>query len=144
MVLCTINWEQVALCLGVESCLIDRVKGNNPGQSAEACQAVLNTWLNGESGTGVSERTWHSVLTALETSGQGQLAEQLKREQFGESSQGPNSRLISPLGKCLQPDCIFSVSAVIHTLYTAVSLNSKRLMFWAVVGLHDKGLNFVT
>ena len=87
MVLCTINWEQVALCLTVESFLIDRLKGNNLGQSAEACQAVLNTWLNGEPGTGVSERTWLSVSTALETSGQGQLAEQLKRKQFGESSE---------------------------------------------------------
>ena len=135
MVLCTINWEQVALCLGVESCLIDRVKGNNLGQSAEACRAVLNTWLYSEPGTGVSERTWHSVLTALETSGQGQLAEQLKREQFGESSQGPNSRVTSPLGMCLQPDCIFNVfSCHIHTLYTAVSLHSKRLILGAVVG----------
>ena len=35
---------------------------------------------------------------------------------------------------CLQPDCVFSVSAVIHTLYTAVSLHSKRLILGAVVG----------
>lgn len=98
----TRNWEQVALCLGVESCLIDLVKEDNRGQSAEACRAVLNTWLNGEPGAGVAERTWHSVLKALETSGHRQLAEQLKREQFGETSEGPVSGLISQLGMCLQ------------------------------------------
>ena len=143
VVLCTINWEQVALCLGVESCLIDRVKGNNPGQSAEACQAVLNTLLNSEPGTGVSERTWHSVSTAMETSGHGRLAEQLKRVQFGEGSEWPNSRLTSPL--CVYSQIAYSMfSAVIHTLYTAVSLHSKRLILGAVVGWHNEGLNFVT
>ena len=83
----TDGWEQVVLHLGVESFVV--VKGDNPGQSKEACRGVLNSWLDGKPGTGVIERTWHSVLKALETGGHRQLAEKLKREQFGESSEGP-------------------------------------------------------
>ena len=72
------------LHLGVESSVIDSVKGANPGQSEEASQRVLSSWLNDNPGTGVSARTWHSVLEALETSGHRQQVDKLKREQFGE------------------------------------------------------------
>ena len=74
------------LHLGVESFVIDTVKRDNPGPSEEVCREVLNRWLSAEPGTGEAERTWGSVLEALETSGHRQLAEQLRREQIGESS----------------------------------------------------------
>ena len=81
----TDGWEQVVLHLGVESFVIDTVKRDNPGPSEEVCREVLNRWLSAEPGTGEAERTWGSVLEALETSGHRQLAEQLRREQIGES-----------------------------------------------------------
>lgn len=88
----------MVLRLGVESFVIDTVKGDNPGRSEEVCQGVLNSWLNDEPGTGVAARTWRSVLKALETSGHMQLAERLRREQFGDSSQGPVSEPTSLQG----------------------------------------------
>ena len=81
----TDGWEQVVHHLGVESFVIDTVKRDNPGPSEEVCREVLNRWLSAEPGTGEAERTWGSVLEALETSGHRQLAEQLRREQIGES-----------------------------------------------------------
>ena len=90
----------MALHLGVESSVIDTVKGDNPGRSEEACREILNRWLNADPDTGVTERTWRSVLEALETSGHRQLAEQLRREELGEHSEGPVSELTSPPGMC--------------------------------------------
>ena len=98
--LITDGWEQVLLHLAVESSVIDIVKGANPGRSEEAYRGVLNIWLNAKPGTGVAERTWHSVLEALETSGHRHLADKLKREHFGESSGGPVSEPTSLPGVC--------------------------------------------
>ena len=75
----------MVLHLGVESFVIDTVKRDNPGLSEEVCREVLNRWLSAEPGTGEAERTWGSVLEALETNGHRQLAERLRREQIGES-----------------------------------------------------------
>ena len=76
------GWEQAALCLGVQSYVLDAVKWDNPNNAEEACRGVLRRWLLRAPGTGETERTWHSVLEALETSGHSQLAGQLKREHF--------------------------------------------------------------
>ena len=97
----TDGWEQMVLQLGVESLFIDIVKWDNPGQSKEACRGVLNSWLDDKPGTGVAERTWYSVLKALETSGHRQLAEKLRREQFGASYEGPVADLSS------LPGCVY-------------------------------------
>ncbi len=89
------RWEQTALRLGVQSLVIETENWNNPSNAEEAYQGVLRRWLQHAPGTGETERTWHSVLEALETSGHSQLAEQLKREHFVDSSKGP----ISPLSQ---------------------------------------------
>ena len=88
--------------------MIDILKRDNPGQLEEASQIVLTNWLNASPGTGVVERTWRSVLEALERSRHKRLANQLKREQFGESSQGPDSELTtaSVCAAELWRDCI--------------------------------------
>ena len=86
--------------LGVESFVMDIFKGANPGHSEEACLGVLSNWLNAKPGTGEAERTSCSVLEALETSGHRQLADKLKREQFGESSETLVSEPTSPPGVC--------------------------------------------
>ena len=96
----TDGWEQVVLYLGVESFVIDRVKGANPSHSEVACLGVLSSWLNASPGTGVAERTWRSVLEALETSGHRQLADKLKREHFSGSSERLISEPTSLSGVC--------------------------------------------
>ena len=85
---CWSGWEQAALRLGVQSYVLDAVKWDNPNNAEEACRGVLRRWLLRAPGTGETERTWHSVLEALETSGHSQLAEQLKRDHFKESFEG--------------------------------------------------------
>ena len=90
---CCSGWEQAALCLGVQSYVIEAAKWDNPNNAEEACRGILRRWLLCAPGTGETERTWHSALEALETSGHSQLAGQLKREHFVDSSE----RLISPL-----------------------------------------------
>ena len=81
---CCSGWEQAALCLGVQSYVLDAVKWDNPNNAEEACRGVLRRWLLRAPGTGETERSWHSVVEALETSGHSQLAEQLKRDHFTE------------------------------------------------------------
>ena len=103
----TDGWKQVMFHLRVESFMIDILKGDNPGQLEEASRIVLSNWLNTKSGTGVTERTWRSVLKALERSWHKRLADKLKREQFGESSEDPHSELTTA-GVCaagLWRDC---------------------------------------
>ena len=85
---CCSGWEQAALGLGVQSYVLDAVKWDNPNNAEEACRGVLRRWLLRAPGTGETERTWHSVLEALEASGHSQLAEQLKRDHFTESFEG--------------------------------------------------------
>ena len=80
--------------------MLDIVKGANPGNSEVACLGVLSSWLNANPGTGLAERTWCSVLEALETSGHRQLADKLKREQFGERSERLVSEPTSLPGVC--------------------------------------------
>ena len=87
------GWEQAALCLGVQSYVLEAEKWDNHGNPDEACRGVLRRWLLHAPSTGATERTWHSVLKALETSGCSQLAGQLKREHFVDNSE---RGLISP------------------------------------------------
>ena len=92
---CCSRWEQAALCLGVQSYVLETEKWDNSSNAEEACRGVLRRWLLHAPGTGETERTWHSVLEALEASGHSQLAGQLKREHFVDTSEGP----ISPLSQ---------------------------------------------
>ena len=80
------GWEQTALCLGVQSYVLETEKWDNHENPKEACRGVFRRWLLHAPGTGETERTWHSVLEALETSGHSQLADQLKREHFAKTS----------------------------------------------------------
>ena len=73
-----IQWEEVAAHLGIEQCLVDMVKKNNPLCCRSACQSILNKWLACKPYTGSVKRCWSSVLVALERSGYWQLAWQLR------------------------------------------------------------------
>ena len=74
---------------GVESLVINILEGDNRGQSQEASQRVLSSWLNVKLGTGVAERTWRSALESPEKGTHRQLADKLKPQR--ESSEGPDS-----------------------------------------------------
>ena len=89
------GWDQATLCLGVHSYVLETEKWDNPNNAEEACRGVLRRWLLCAPGTGETERSWHSVLEALETSGHSQLAEQLKRDHFTKSSEGGPIPVIS-------------------------------------------------
>ena len=71
------------LHLGMEHDVIAIAARNNPNDCEGALREVLNRWLQGVCGTGGEERTWRSVLRALEKSGKGELAKQLRTECFG-------------------------------------------------------------
>ena len=75
------NWDQLALHLGVEQCVIDAVKEDHR-HCEQACRDVLNRWLSSEHGTGGQRRTWRSILTALRECGDQELAGRLKTEWF--------------------------------------------------------------
>ena len=91
------EWEQAALHLGVQSHVLETEKWDNPGKPEEACRGVLHRWLLCAPGTGETERTWHSVLESLETSGHSQLVEQLKSEQFAKCSEEAISPFLQPV-----------------------------------------------
>ena len=56
---------------------------NHPNNSEGALQEILESWLKGTCGSGGEDRTWLSVLRALEKSGMGELVEQLVIGRFG-------------------------------------------------------------
>ena len=75
--------DSLPLHLGVESYVTAAATKNHPNNSEGALREVLDRWLKGACGTGGEDRTWRSVLRALEKSGTGELVEQLLIERFG-------------------------------------------------------------
>ena len=73
-----IQWEEVVAHLGIEQCLVDMVKKDNPHSCWHACQGILSKWLAHRANTGSVKRCWSSVLVALERSGYWELAWQLR------------------------------------------------------------------
>ena len=69
--------------LGVESYVTAAAIKNHPNNSEGALREVLDRWLKSARGTGGEDRSWLSVLRALEKSGTGELVEQLLIERFG-------------------------------------------------------------
>ena len=75
--------DKLPLHLGVEPCVIAAAIKNHPNDCERALREVLDRWLKGGRSTGGKDRTWGSVLKALEKSRKGELAEQLRAEWFG-------------------------------------------------------------
>ena len=82
------NWKPVALHLGVKQSLIDIVTRNNPKDCEEACRSVLDRWLKGDRNSGRKERTWRTVVEALEERSFGTQADQLIREMVDTGTHG--------------------------------------------------------
>ena len=76
------NWQRVALRLGVEGCVSEVVLENHPNDCEGACRDMLNRWLRGERHTGEEERTWSTLLAALDRAGYTNLERSLRREHF--------------------------------------------------------------
>lgn len=72
------QWDQVALHLGVQPCLVEIVKVDNPLQSEKAFRTIFRRWLKGETNTGSAKRCWRSVLAAIGRSGYWELSEWLR------------------------------------------------------------------
>ena len=77
------KWKSVAICLGMEACIIDIISKNYPNDCEGACVDMLKRWLNGE------ERTWSTLLTALKKAGFARLVQDLRREYFMRPSKCP-------------------------------------------------------
>ena len=74
--------DKFPLHLGVEPCVIAVATKNHPNDCERALREVLDRWLRGARNTGEDDRTWRSVLKALEKSRMGELAEKLQTEWF--------------------------------------------------------------
>ena len=77
-----VNWERLALRLGVEGCVSEVVFKNHPNDYEGACREMLDRWLRGDRHTGKEERTWSTLLTALDRAGFVDLEKSLRREHF--------------------------------------------------------------
>ena len=76
------NWQRLALRLGVEGCVSEIVFKNHPNDYEGACRDMLDRWLRGDRHTGEEERTWSTLLTALDRAGFAELERSLRREHF--------------------------------------------------------------
>ena len=76
------KWQNLAIKLGVKDFLIDVISKNNRHDCEEACQDMLKRWLREERHTGGEERTWSTLLTALDRADFGELEKSLRREHF--------------------------------------------------------------
>lgn len=76
------KWESVAISLGIETCMIDIISKNHPKDCQQACLDMLKRWLSKEHYTGEEERTWSTLLSALEAADCAELRQRLQREHF--------------------------------------------------------------
>ena len=76
------NWKRLALRLGVEGCVSEIVFKNHPNDYEGACRDMLDRWLRGDRHTGEEERSWSTLLTALDRAGFAELERSLRREHF--------------------------------------------------------------
>ena len=77
-----VNWQRLALRLGVEIPVIKIILQKHPNDCVGACHDMLNRWLRGEQHTGEEERTWSTLLTALGRAGFVELERSLQRVHF--------------------------------------------------------------
>ena len=74
--------DRFPLHLGIERYVIATAAKNHPNDCERALREVLDRWLEGARGTGGEDRTWHSILRALDRSRKGELVKQLRTEWF--------------------------------------------------------------
>ena len=76
------NWQRVAVRLHVRGHVSQVVFDSHPDDREGACQDMFDHWLRGERHTGEEERTWSTLLTAINRADNDTLALDLQREHF--------------------------------------------------------------
>ena len=72
--------DKFPLHLGIERYVIATAEKNHPNDCEGALREVLDRWLEGARGTGREDRTWHSVLRALDRSRKTEFVKQLRTD----------------------------------------------------------------
>ena len=60
------RWYHFGLALGVEDYLLEDIKATERGEVEACCTDMLKRWLRGERATGGKERSWSTVLGAVQ------------------------------------------------------------------------------
>ena len=60
------RWYHFGLALGVEDYLLEDIKATERGEVEACCTDMLKRWLRGERATGKEERSWSTVLGAVQ------------------------------------------------------------------------------
>ena len=73
------RWKRFGISLGVDAYTIDAIAQNNK-EVSDCMLQLVSQWMNKESGTGRSPRTWQTVVMAVKNTGLESLAEKLAEE----------------------------------------------------------------
>ena len=75
------DWSRIAINLGVEASVINTTERNHRN-CILAFKAIFEQWLSEVPGTGEKDRTWRTVLSAVEDAGYKDFVQRLKTELF--------------------------------------------------------------
>ena len=60
------HWDHFGLALRMEDYLLDIIKANMRGEVVACCTDMLKRWLRKERATGGEERSWSTILSAVQ------------------------------------------------------------------------------
>ena len=105
------RWDYVGLQLGMSSELLKVIEREQLLKMGDCCTALFEHWLQGAPGTGSKQRSWESVLRAVET-GHGTEAEGEIREGLREAAAQPDHQPADPDGKV--KECMYTCVRLYH------------------------------
>ena len=72
------KWDDVGLELDIQPYVLDNIRAN--GSNVETlCKNMISRWLGKTEGTGKQQRTWESVLEAVEKAVGSEVCETIKQ-----------------------------------------------------------------
>ena len=104
------HWYHVGLQLGVSPERLEVIEGEHR-RKEDCCTALFTDWLRGATSTGSKQRSWESVLRAVET-GHGTMAEGEIREGLKEAADQSDHQLADPDDKV--KECISTYVRLYH------------------------------
>jgi hypothetical protein len=72
--------KRFGISLGVENSVLEIIKKDHPNKCEAACEEMLKRWLAHDDKTGDRPREWSTVIDAMEKTGFGEEAEELKQK----------------------------------------------------------------
>ena len=105
------RWNHIGLQLGVSSELLKVIECEQLLKMGDCCTALFEHWLRGAPGTGSKQRSWESVLSAVDT-GHGTEAEGEIREELREAAAQPDHQPADPDGKV--KECMYTCVRLYH------------------------------